>query len=92
MIAFVTGARLRRGRQPLCALREFVSPDLFNFSYVTIMLIMVILAERNLDRLRSCGDLHLPPELLREAYRRMIIFAGILIITTLFMPKRSFFR
>jgi ABC-type branched-subunit amino acid transport system permease subunit len=47
MIAFVVGAALAGAAGSL--LRHyvgFVSPDLFNFSYVTIMLIMVISAER----------------------------------------------
>ena len=95
MIAFVTGAALAGAAGSLYAhYVGFVSPDLFNFSYVTIMLIMVILGGKGTLIGPALGAVIFTflPELLREAsHWRMIIFAGILIITTLFMPKGIIF-
>jgi branched-chain amino acid transport system permease protein len=91
MIAFVVGAALAGAAGSLYAhYVGFVSPDLFNFSYVTIMLIMVILGGKGTLVGPALGAVLFTflPELLREAsHWRMIIFATILIVATLFMPK-----
>jgi branched-chain amino acid transport system permease protein len=91
MIAFVAGAALAGAAGSLYAhYVGFVSPDLFNFSYVTIMLIMVILGGKGPLVGPALGAVLFTflPELLREAsHWRMIIFATILIVATLFMPK-----
>jgi branched-chain amino acid transport system permease protein len=91
MIAFVVGAALAGAAGSLYAhYVGFVSPDLFNFSYVTIMLIMVILGGKGTLLGPALGAVIFTflPELLREAsHWRMIIFATILILATLFMPR-----
>ncbi|HET9669524.1 MAG TPA: branched-chain amino acid ABC transporter permease [Casimicrobiaceae bacterium] len=91
MIAFVAGAALAGAAGSLYAhYVGFVSPDLFNFSYVTIMLIMVILGGKGTLVGPALGAVLFTflPELLREAsHWRMITFATILIVATLFMPK-----
>ncbi|HWC44797.1 MAG TPA: branched-chain amino acid ABC transporter permease [Casimicrobiaceae bacterium] len=91
MIAFVVGAALAGAAGSLYAhYVGFVSPDLFNFSYVTIMLIMVILGGKGTLVGPALGAVLFTflPELLREAsHWRMITFATILIVATLFMPK-----
>jgi branched-chain amino acid transport system permease protein len=91
MIAFVAGAALAGAAGSLYAhYVGFVSPDLFNFSYVTIMLIMVILGGKGTLVGPALGAVIFTflPELLREAsHWRMIIFATILIVATLFMPR-----
>ena len=91
MIAFVVGAALAGAAGSLYAhYVGFVSPDLFNFSYVTIMLIMVILGGKGTLVGPALGAVIFTflPELLREAsHWRMVIFATILIAATLFMPR-----
>lgn len=91
MIAFVSGAALAGAAGSLYAhYVGFVSPDLFNFSYVTIMLIMVILGGKGTLTGPALGAVIFTflPELLREAsHWRMITFAAILIVATLFMPR-----
>lgn len=91
MIAFVTGAAFAGAAGSLYAhYVGFISPDLFNFSYVTIMLIMVILGGKGTLIGPALGAVVFTflPELLREASQwRMIIFSVILIATTLFMPQ-----
>jgi branched-chain amino acid transport system permease protein len=91
MIAFSVGAALAGAAGSLYAhYVGFVSPDLFNFSYVTIMLIMVILGGKGTLVGPALGAVLFTflPELLREAsHWRMITFATILIVATLFMPK-----
>lgn len=95
MIAFVTGAALAGAAGSLYAhYVGFVSPDLFNFSYVTIMLIMVILGGKGTLLGPALGAVLFTflPELLREAsHWRMITFATILIVATLFMPRGIIF-
>lgn len=95
MIAFVSGAALAGAAGSLYAhYVGFVSPDLFNFSYVTIMLIMVILGGKGTLIGPALGAVIFTflPELLREAsHWRMIIFATILIVATLFMPRGIIF-
>ncbi len=95
MIAFVAGAALAGTAGSLYAhYVGFVSPDLFNFSYVTIMLIMVILGGKGTLTGPALGAVVFTflPELLREAsHWRMIIFATILIVATLFMPRGIIF-
>ncbi|MDQ6619183.1 MAG: branched-chain amino acid ABC transporter permease [Pseudomonadota bacterium] len=95
MIAFVFGAVLAGAAGSLYAhYVGFVSPDLFNFSWVTIMLIMVILGGKGTLIGPALGAVIFTflPELLREASQwRMIIFAVILILTTLFMPRGMIF-
>ena len=91
MIAFVAGAALAGAAGSLYAhYVGFVSPDLFNFSYITIMLIMVILGGKGtlIGPVLGAVIFTFLPELLREAsHWRMIIFAAILIVATLFMPR-----
>ena len=91
MIAFVVGAALAGAAGSLYAhYVGFVSTDLFNFSYVTIMLIMVILGGKGTLVGPALGAVIFTflPELLREAsHWRMVIFATILIVATLFMPR-----
>lgn len=91
MIAFSVGAALAGAAGSLYAhYVGFVSPDLFNFSYVTIMLIMVILGGKGTLLGPALGAVVFTflPELLREAsHWRMVIFATILILATLFMPR-----
>jgi len=95
MIAFAFGAVLAGAAGSLYAhYVGFVSPDLFNFSYVTIMLIMVILGGKGTLVGPALGAVIFTflPELLREAsHWRMIIFATILIVATLFMPRGIIF-
>jgi branched-chain amino acid transport system permease protein len=95
MIAFVFGAALAGAAGSLYAhYVGFVSPDLFNFSYVTIMLIMVILGGKGTLLGPALGAVIFTflPELLREAsHWRMITFAAILIVATLFMPRGIIF-
>lgn len=95
MIAFVFGAALAGAGGSLYAhYVGFVSPDLFNFSYVTIMLIMVILGGKGTLVGPALGAVIFTflPELLREAaHWRMITFAAILILATLFMPRGIIF-
>jgi branched-chain amino acid transport system permease protein len=95
MIAFVFGAALAGAAGSLYAhYVGFVSPDFFNFSYVTIMLIMVILGGKGTLLGPALGAVIFTflPELLREAsHWRMITFAAILIVATLFMPRGIIF-
>jgi branched-chain amino acid transport system permease protein len=95
MIAFVVGAALAGAAGSLYAhYVGFVSPDLFNFSYVTIMLIMVILGGKGTLVGPALGAVLFTflPELLREASQwRMVIFATILIVAALFMPRGIIF-
>lgn len=95
MIAFVVGAALAGAAGSLYAhYVGFVSPDLFDFSYVTIMLIMVILGGKGTLVGPALGAVIFTflPELLREAsHWRMIVFATILIVATLFMPQGIIF-
>lgn len=95
MIAFVAGAALAGAAGSLYAhYIGFVSPDLFDFSYITIMLIMVILGGKGtlLGPVLGAVIFTFLPELLREAsHWRMIIFAVILIVATLFMPRGIIF-
>lgn len=95
MIAFVVGAAMAGGAGALYGhYVGFVSPDLFNFSYITIMLIMVILGGKGTLTGPVLGAVIFTflPELLREAsHYRMIIFATILIVATLFMPRGIIF-
>ncbi|TAK81250.1 MAG: branched-chain amino acid ABC transporter permease [Betaproteobacteria bacterium] len=95
MIAFVVGAALAGTAGALYGhYIGFVSPDLFNFSYITIMLIMVILGGKGTLIGPALGAVVFTflPELLREAsYYRMVIFASILVIATLFMPRGIIF-
>lgn len=91
MIAFVAGAALAGAAGALYGhYVGFVSPDLFNFSYITIMLIMVILGGKGtlIGPVLGAVIFTFLPELLREAASyRMVIFATILIVATLFMPR-----
>jgi len=95
MIAFVTGAAFAGAAGSLYAhYVGFISPDLFNFSYVTIMLIMVILGGKGTLIGPALGAVIFTflPELLREASQwRLIVFSLILIVTTLFMPRGIIF-
>jgi len=95
MIAFVIGAGLAGAAGSLYAhYVGFVSPDLFNFSWVTVMLIMVILGGKGTLVGPALGAVIFTflPELLREALQwRMIIFGTILIVATLFMPRGIIF-
>jgi len=95
MIAFVFGAALAGAAGSLYAhYVGFVSPDLFNFSYVTIVLIMVILGGKGTLVGPALGAVLFTflPELLREAgHWRMIVFATILILAALFMPRGIIF-
>lgn len=95
MIAFVAGAALAGGAGALYGhYVGFVSPDLFNFSYVTIMLIMVILGGKGtlIGPVLGAVIFTFLPELLRDAaHYRMVIFAGILVVATLFMPRGIIF-
>ena len=95
MIAFVAGAAMAGAAGALYAhYGGFVSPDLFNFSYVTIMLIMVILGGKGtlIGPVLGAVIFTFLPELLREAaHYRMVIFATILIVATLFMPRGIIF-
>jgi branched-chain amino acid transport system permease protein len=95
MIAFVVGAALAGAAGSLYAhYVGFISPDLFNFSYVTIMLIMVILGGKGTLVGPALGAVLFTflPELLRVAsHWRMITFATILILATLFMPRGIIF-
>ena len=91
MIAFVVGAGLAGAAGSLYAhYVGFVSPDLFGFSYMTLMLIMVILGGKGTLLGPALGAVIFTflPELLREAAElRMVIFAAILIVATLYMPR-----
>ena len=91
MIAFVFGAALAGAAGSLYAhYVGFVSPDLFNFSYVTIVLIMVILGGKGTLVGPALGAVIFTflPELLREASNwRMLIFSSTLILAALFMPR-----
>ena len=95
MIAFVFGAALAGAAGSLYAhYVGFVSPDLFNFSYVTIVLIMVILGGKGtlVGPALGAALFTFLPELLREAgHWRMIVFATILILAALFMPRGIIF-
>lgn len=95
MIAFVVGAALAGAAGALYGhYVGFVSPDLFNFSYITIMLIMVILGGKGtlIGPVLGAVIFTFLPELLREAsHYRMVIFATILIVATLFMPRGIIF-
>ena len=95
MIAFAVGAALAGAAGSMYAhYVGFVSPDLFNFSYVTIMLIMVILGGKGtlVGPVLGAVVFTFLPELLREAsHWRMITFATILILATLFMPRGIIF-
>jgi branched-chain amino acid transport system permease protein len=91
MIAFVVGAALAGAAGSLYAhYIGFVSPDLFGFSYMTIMLIMVILGGKGTLVGPALGAVVFTflPELLREAAGfRMVVFAAILIVAALYMPR-----
>ncbi len=91
MIAFVAGAALAGTAGSLYAhYVGFVSPDLFSFSYMTTMLIMVILGGKGTLIGPALGAVLFTflPELLREAAElRMVIFAAILIVATFYMPR-----
>jgi branched-chain amino acid transport system permease protein len=95
MVAFVAGAALAGAAGSLYAhYVGFVSPDLFNFSYMTIMLIMVIMGGKGTVLGPALGAVIFTflPELLREAAEfRMPIFAAILIVATLYMPRGIIF-
>jgi len=95
MIAFVVGAALAGVAGALYGhYVGFVSPDLFNFSYITIMLIMVILGGKGtlVGPVLGAVIFTFLPELLRDAgHYRMVIFATILIVSTLFMPRGIIF-
>ena len=95
MIAFVVGAGIAGAAGSLYAhYVGFVSPDLFNFSWVTILLIMVILGGKGTLIGPALGAVIFTflPELLREASQwRMIIFAAVLVVATLFMPRGIIF-
>ena len=95
MIAFVTGAAMAGAAGSLYGhYVGFVSPDLFNFSYLTIMLIMVILGGKGtlIGPVLGAVIFTFLPELLREAsHYRMVIFAAILIVAALFMPRGIIF-
>jgi branched-chain amino acid transport system permease protein len=95
MIAFVIGAGMAGAAGALYGhYIGFVSPDLFNFSYITIMLIMVILGGKGtlIGPVLGAVLFTFLPELLREAsHYRMLIFATILIVATLFMPRGIIF-
>lgn len=95
MIAFVVGAALAGIAGALYGhYVGFVSPDLFNFSYITIMLIMVILGGKGtlVGPVLGAVIFTFLPELLREAsHYRMVIFATILVVATLFMPRGIIF-
>jgi branched-chain amino acid transport system permease protein len=95
MVAFVVGAALAGVAGSLYAhYVGFVSPDLFNFSYMTIMLIMVIMGGKGTVLGPALGAVIFTflPELLREAAElRMLIFAAILIVATLYMPRGVIF-
>ena len=91
MIAFVVGAALAGAAGSLYAhYVGFVSPDLFGLSYMTLLLIMVILGGKGTLAGPALGAALFTflPELLREAAElRMVIFAAILIVATLYMPR-----
>ena len=91
MIAFVSGAAMAGAAGALYGhYVGFVSPDLFNFSYITIMLIMVILGGKGtlLGPVLGAVIFTFLPELLRDASQyRMVLFATILILATMFMPR-----
>ncbi len=91
MIAFVAGAAMAGAAGSLYGhYVGFVSPDLFNFSYVTIMLIMVILGGKGtlIGPVLGAVIFTFLPELLRDAAEyRMVLFATILILATMFMPR-----
>ncbi|OGA68385.1 MAG: hypothetical protein A3G81_21925 [Betaproteobacteria bacterium RIFCSPLOWO2_12_FULL_65_14] len=95
MIAFVVGAALAGAAGALYGhYVGFVSPDLFNFSYITIMLIMVILGGKGtlIGPVLGAVLFTFLPELLRDAaHYRMLIFAVILVLATLFMPRGIIF-
>jgi branched-chain amino acid transport system permease protein len=95
MIAFVAGAALAGAAGSLYGhYVGFVSPDLFNFSYITIMLIMVILGGKGtlIGPVLGAIIFTFLPELLRDAaHYRMVIFATILVVATLFMPRGIIF-
>lgn len=95
MIAFVTGAALAGAAGALYGhYVGFVSPDLFNFSYITIMLIMVILGGKGtlIGPVLGAVIFTFLPELLRDAaHYRMVIFATILVVATMFMPRGIIF-
>lgn len=95
MVAFVAGAALAGAAGSLYAhYVGFVSPDLFGFSYMTIMLIMVILGGKGTVLGPALGAVIFTflPELLREAAAlRMLVFAAILVVATLYMPRGIIF-
>ena len=95
MVAFVLGAALAGAGGSLYAhYVGFVSPDLFSFSYMTIMLMMVIMGGKGtvLGPALGAAIFTFLPELLREAAElRMVIFAVILIVATLYMPRGVIF-
>ena len=95
MIAFVAGAAMAGAAGSLYGhYVGFVSPDLFNFSYITIMLIMVILGGKGtlIGPVLGAVIFTFLPEMLREAsHYRMVIFATILILATMFMPRGIIF-
>ena len=95
MIAFVAGAAMAGAAGALYGhYVGFVSPDLFNFSYVTIMLIMVILGGKGtlVGPVLGAVIFTFLPELLRDASQyRMVLFASILVLATMFMPRGVIF-
>jgi len=90
MVAFVAGAALAGAAGSLYGhYVGFVSPDLFGFSYMTIMLIMVILGGKGTLLGPAFGAVIFTflPELLRAASGlRMLVFGAILIVATLWLP------
>jgi branched-chain amino acid transport system permease protein len=95
MIAFVAGAAMAGAAGALYGhYVGFVSPDLFNFSYITIMLIMVILGGKGtlVGPVLGAVIFTFLPELLRDASQyRMVLFASILVLATMFMPRGVIF-
>lgn len=95
MIAFVAGAAMAGAAGALYGhYVGFVSPDLFNFSYTTIMLIMVILGGKGtlVGPVLGAVIFTFLPELLRDASQyRMVLFASILVLATMFMPRGVIF-
>jgi branched-chain amino acid transport system permease protein len=95
MIAFVAGGAMAGAAGALYGhYVGFVSPDLFNFSYITIMLIMVILGGKGtlIGPVLGAVIFTFLPELLRDASQyRMVLFASILILATMFMPRGVIF-
>jgi branched-chain amino acid transport system permease protein len=90
IIAFVTGAFFAGIAGSLYAhYINFVSPDLFYFSYMTIMLVMVVMGGMGtiIGPVFGAVLFTLLPECLRIAAAfRLVFFGSILIIAILFIP------